>query len=50
MSSAKTDPHRLPSVRGAEARQAAKAQYIPAGAVAGILLFIIAVVLLAALG
>lgn len=56
MSNAKTDPHRLPSVTGAEANQARKAQFIPipgwslAILLAILLVIVVAVVLLAVLG
>ncbi|HVV13691.1 hypothetical protein [Amycolatopsis sp.] len=50
MPDTKTDPHRLPSPSVAEAKQAQKAQFIPAWAMVGIALVIVAVVLLAVLG
>jgi hypothetical protein len=52
VSKAKTDPHRLPSVAGAEANQARKAEFIPipGWALAMIAALVIVVVLLAGLG
>jgi hypothetical protein len=52
VSNAKTDPHRLPSVTGAEANQARKAQFIPipGWSLAILLVIVVAVVLLAVLG
>jgi hypothetical protein len=50
VSNAKTDPHRLPSVTGAEANQARKAQYIPTrGWTLGLLAAVVIIVLIAAL-
>lgn len=48
-SDAKTDPHRLPSVTEAEARQDAKAEFIPipGWAVAMLMALVIALVLVA---
>jgi hypothetical protein len=50
VSDAKTDPHRLPSVTGAEAMQEAKREFIPSWALAGIALVIVGIVLLAVFG
>ncbi|HVT75658.1 MAG TPA: hypothetical protein VHD87_01410 [Acidimicrobiales bacterium] len=47
---ARVDPHRLPSVTGAEAKQEAKAEFIPGWALGGIALVIVGIVLLAVLG
>ena len=52
VSNSKTDPHRLPSVTGAEAKQARKREFIPipGWGFAVVAAIVIVVVLLAGLG